>query len=135
MYAIRSYYVEKGPVQPVLGICRQGLFGRPFLPKSEKAYLVRYVPGGIRRGNEQGGAAIGKPLPRITSYNVCYTKLLRMTHELRQVSQTLYGRLAGRLPRVHPRRRGRGAAGNALFRRVGRRRTNASDGSDGPELV
>ena len=68
MYAIRSYYEmlnERGGIEADLTLCR----------RSESHYYI--VTGTAFGGHDFGWIKRHLPTDRITSYNVCYTKLLR----------------------------------------------------------
>ena len=89
MYAIRSYYESREIVdtveehEPIEIPCEKGkiTIGPPTLTRFEKARIM-----GARALQLSLGAPPFIPIPktarislRITSYNVCYTKLLRQT--------------------------------------------------------
>ena len=86
MYAIRSYYEHAGDGEQDQ---RQVLQGRPFqlrpLPGVQGARAGQGArhpvprPGGDGAGGDRRRAVEKSrpPVSRITSYNVCYTKLLR----------------------------------------------------------
>ena len=88
MYAIRSYYESQGLVrlvesQPLQGVADVLLDtalvlagGRDDAGVANDA-LVVHVVAVPEESARRLGAAEGVALARITSYNVCYTKLLR----------------------------------------------------------
>ena len=80
MYAIRSYYATDALITIIIDLIRAGLYGRFDLLD------VRYATFGIAIGVVTIPGSwlaaflvnrMGARLHRITSYNVCYTKLLR----------------------------------------------------------
>ena len=78
MYAIRSYYEEILKLKPEVGVHREyGLAGRkaPLQGFPEKFILA--IERSRGRRIDRDGKLIAD---RITSYNVCYTKLLRPFH-------------------------------------------------------
>ena len=79
MYAIRSYYAEHGVDVPVVDHDR----ARPQALEREPADVDVVTAGGPGMASRKATAWPPIPTcspgsaPRITSYNVCYTKLLR----------------------------------------------------------
>ena len=76
MYAIRSYYDDTAAVVPLMVI---GLV---------PLYLLRRRMNLMSLGDEEV-TKLGVDAVRITSYNVCYTKLLRDTRRLCQGPRAL----------------------------------------------
>ena len=73
MYAIRSYYAENGNIIGVLG-------SKPphKMKESERNKLISSEHMFIDIGAKSREEAEKMGVDRITSYNVCYTKLLRV---------------------------------------------------------
>ena len=77
MYAIRSYYAVKPAYSAAYYALAQSL---QKLDRIDECRMVTIT--GIEVSTKNGDAMVTKNLDRITSYNVCYTKLLRMTSSM-----------------------------------------------------
>ena len=77
MYAIRSYYAERFILRPL----RRSDAGLIAMYTSDRrvAEGTRAIPHPLPPGTAENfvSRAMGEKRNRITSYNVCYTKLLR----------------------------------------------------------
>ena len=74
MYAIRSYYAIDDMLSKIAGIYEQQVDDAVDGLSSLIEPIIMAVLGVV-----VGGLVVAMYLPRITSYNVCYTKLLRIS--------------------------------------------------------
>ena len=81
MYAIRSYYVAD---QPMVYVSDKPAFQENIL--NSKAAAVMATAGFIVEKEAYETKQVIEDVPRITSYNVCYTKLLRIRRWTSQYS-------------------------------------------------
>ena len=83
MYAIRSYYVKEKTliIFDEVQLCERALTSLKYFCENAPEYHM-IVAGsllGVAVNREQFSFPVGKvDINRITSYNVCYTKLLRV---------------------------------------------------------
>ena len=80
MYAIRSYYVKRNDTRTIYNVIYyDGNSGNTMMKRAPVTGITRDKVYNIGRENKNSRIVYFSANPRITSYNVCYTKLLRIS--------------------------------------------------------